>query len=613
MRARIGLGIAGFVAVAALAAACGGDDGVAPARQDDSDASLGQEVAQETGTAGDPGGTAAETGSDPGSGTAETAIGQEIAGDGAAVIRLLGDSITVEGTGASAVGTTATVFAEGTYTITGTLNDGQVRVDAADQAKVTLILDGADITNSRGAAIYLVNADDVDIVLADGSQNRLADGAAYVFEVEGEDEPNAALFAKCDLDILGGGALSVVGRYNDGIASKDSLEIEGGTLTVTAADDGLRGRDDITVSGGSITVTSTGDGLTSDNEEDTTRGNIVIEDGMLDVTAGGDGLAAVGTVTVNGGTLVLKTGGGSTKTVASTASAKGIKGSAGITLSGGSFAIDAADDGIHSNQAIAISGGTYTIASADDGIHSDTTLVIDGGDIRVTKSYEGLESMVMTVNDGTIHVVSSDDGLNVAGGADGSGGFHPGGDTSQYWLYIHGGYVAVNATGDGIDSNGSIVMTGGTVLVNGPTSSANGALDIGDGGGAAFKISGGLLVAAGSSGMAIAPGTTSTQYSVLVNFASQAAGSLFHLQDAAGNDLVTFQPVRTFQSVAFSSPDLANGTFNAYLGGSHSGTATDSLFGDGAYTPGTLNATFTISGITTKVGQGGGPGGPGGM
>ncbi len=137
----------------------------------------------------------------------------------------------------------------------------------------------------------------------------------------------------------------------------------------------------------------------------------------------------------------------------------------------------------------------------------------------------------------------------------GPGGITP---TGNYWLYINGGYMAVNAAGDGIDVNGSIVMTGGDVIVNGPTNNGNGAMDY-DG---SFKITGGLLVAAGSSGMAQAPGNTSTQNSLLVNLnTAQATGSLFHIQTAAGKGILTFAPSKTYQSVAFSSPELTTRFF----------------------------------------------------
>jgi hypothetical protein len=155
-------------------------------------------------------------------------------------------------------------------------------------------------------------------------------------------------------------------------------------------------------------------------------------------------------------------------------------------------------------------------------MHTDTTLEINSGDINITKSYEGIESAIITINGGNIHITSSDDGLNVAGGNDGSGMMmgpgrggggrgqggmpgQPGGQVQSsdasdqaggdlqpsgmmgqdgfatsggsYYLHINGGYIVVDAAGDGLDSNGSIEMTDGVVIVNGPTENMNGALD----------------------------------------------------------------------------------------------------------------------------------------
>jgi hypothetical protein len=156
----------------------------------------------------------------------------------------------------------------------------------------------------------------------------------------------------------------------------------------------------------------------------------------------------------------------------------------------------------------------------------------------------------------------------------------------------------VDAAGDGVDANGSIVMTGGVVIVHGPTANNNGPLDYDS----SFKITGGFLLAAGSSGMAQIPGTSSTQNSVLLTFsAAQQAGTLFHIQGSDGKEILSFKPSKKYQSVAFSSPALVKGSsYDVYLGGSSTGTVTDGLYQDGTYTAGTKNTTFTISGVVTK-------------
>lgn len=243
---------------------------------------------------------------------------------------------------------------------------------------------------------------------------------------------------------------------------------------------------------GDVMVNAQGDGLKSDNEEDTTRGYILIEGGAVQVTSGGDAIQAQTDVLVMDGEIVLSSGGGAGGFVNQDTSAKGIKGVVNVNIDGGTFTINSADDAIHSNGSIVINGGTFRLASGDDGMHADSTLEINGGDIRISESYEGIESAVITINDGEIHIVSWDDGLNVAAGNDGSGAnwgpgmgpggggnLVPGGDGAQvpgarpgrggggpgqdafayagdYYLYINGGHIAIDAGGDGLDANGSI-------------------------------------------------------------------------------------------------------------------------------------------------------------
>ncbi len=181
-------------------------------------------------------------------------------------------------------------------------------------------------------------------------------------------------------------------------------------------------------------------------------------------------------------------------------------------------------------------------------------------------------------------------------GKPGQGGGMP---VGNFNLNINGGYLVTNATGDGFDINGSITMTGGDVIINGPISNNNGALDYDR----TFKLSGGFLVAAGSSGMAQAPGTTSTQSVVLMNFSSTIqAGTLFHIQSSDGEAILDFKPIKKYQAVAFSSSKLKKGlTYDVDTGGSSSGAATDGLYQSGAYTPGTRLTSFTVSGVVTRV------------
>ena len=500
---------------------------------------------------------------------------------------------------------TATITGAGNYVLTGSLSNGQIVVNVDGGETIRLILKEADIHCESGAPIFIQDGKKVIIWLAEGTENDLSDGSNYVFEGD-EDEPNATLFSKSDLSIAGTGMLTIDASYADAIASKDGLVIASGKIGITAADDGIRGKDYTVIRGGIFTIEAAGDGITSTNEDDPVRGYVSVENGTFTIVAGGDGIQAVTDVMITAGEFDITAGGGSSARLTADLSAKGLKAGSVLKVTGGQFTINCADDAVHSNDLAEIYPQSMILSSGDDGIHADSTLYVNGGDIQILKSYEGLESSSLHLTGGSVHLVSSDDGINAAGGNDGSGfgggpgdwggGFSAAGD---HLLEISGGYYYVNAGGDGVDVNGSIEQSGGTIIVDGPTENMNGALDCdGD-----FAVSGGYLLAVGSSGMAEAPKTTSTQYAVLVNFTSaQAAGSLVHLQDTEGNNVFTFQPAKRYQSVAFCSPILEKGeTYALYLGGSCTGDKTDGLYSGEQYTPGNEFTSFKISSIVTKI------------
>jgi hypothetical protein len=568
--------------------------------------------------------------------------------DTMATIHLEDNSATIDGSGASIEDNVVTINSAGSYSISGTLDDGQIFVNVEDEGMVELVLNGVNITNSSGAPIYINSAETAVITLAAGTENTISDGAQYIFDDADTTEPDAAIFSNSDLVMNGDGSLTITANYKDGIASKDDLEILDGTITVSALADGIKGKDSVVIKDGVLTINAGSDGIQSTNAVDTEKGTVSIEGGTIIVIAGLDGIQAETNLAVSGGTIAITSGGGSANS--STAenqgnpggergmenntddttveSTKGLKAGVDIIISGGMIQIDSFDDAVNSNNRVTINNGEILISSGDDGMHADAALEINDGTINITKSYEGLESAAITINGGTINLVASDDGINVAGGNDGSSmngrsGQNNFADSGDYNLIINGGYIVIDAGGDGLDANGSIEMTDGKVIVYGPTNNGNGPLDyLGT-----FNISGGFIAAVGSSGMAQSLSTSSTQYSVLYNYsATQAGATLLHLESQDGEDILTLLPSKEYQSVLISSPDLKNGTtYNLYSGGSSSGINTDGLYAGGSYTSGSLVASFTISSIVTSEGtagnmtgggqggRGGGPGGSGGM
>lgn len=545
-------------------------------------------------------------------------------------ITLNGSSASVSGTGASVNGADITISAPGTYLVTGTLDDGQLTVNCTQDENVYVVLNGAHITCKDSAAIYVQQAKNTYVIALSGTENILEDGSSYS-GLDENDEPDAALFSKDDLIVGGGGKLTVQANYKDGIKSKDDLVISGTDLEISAADDGIVGKDSVAVvKADSLRITAQSDGIKSSNDTDAEKGNIGIFSGNFTIDAQTDGIQAENSLYIENGDFSIITGGGSgnasTKTEAwgqwggaqtasgETASGKGLKAASVLSISNGTFSIDSSDDAVHSNDTVNIKDGAFSISAGDDGIHADTALHIQGGTIDISKCYEGLEAVELTIDGGTVTLISSDDGLNAAGGSDGSSiGGRPGensfSSSSNANITINDGYIYIDADGDGIDSNGSIAVNGGTVVVNGPADGGNGALDYEN----SCSINGGVLVAAGMSAMAQCPGEDSEQNSVMVNLdAGQEAGTLFTITDEENNVILAFIPSKSYNSVVFSSPDLqTNRTYTVCTGGTASGDAENGLYSN-ASCSGTEEAdSFTVNAVVTTLGNAG-MGSPGG-
>lgn len=341
-------------------------------------------------------------------------------------------------------GQTVTITQAGTYQIAGTLGDGALIVESAENAKITLVLGGVSIKNSTGAAIQIATADDVTIELAEGTTNVLQSGEKVdiATATESEEASGGALQSKVDLKIKGKGSLTVLGYLNNGIHCTKDLKIKNGNISVTALGHGIKGKNSVTVSGGTVTVTSGKDGITSDETENEEKGFVTIEDGKIIITSAGDGVSAETTLTVTGGVISIISGGGSANAQQkidnmrdwwdfdnsasddNSASCKGLKAGKALVISGGSITIDAQDDALHTDGDMTISGGECILSTGDDGAHAALSLTVLDGKITVLTSYEGLEANQITLAGGELDITASDDGINANGGSDGfSGGF----------------------------------------------------------------------------------------------------------------------------------------------------------------------------------------------
>ncbi len=439
-----------------------------------------------------------------------------------------------------------TITEAGVYVLSGKIEDGSVTGDAADDAKVELVLKGVDISCSSSAGILVENADKVFITLADGTENRVA-----CTGLTGEDGVDAAIFARDDIVFGGSGALTVVSPEGHGIVGKDDVKFVDGQYVIQARDRGIDANDSVRVAGGSFDITSGKDGIRAKNEEDEEKGYVILFGGEYDITAGGGAGEGETHRTDNWGW------GRQAQSVSqdNSVSMKGIKASGDLTVLGGTYTIDSADDALHTDKDMTVESGSMTLSTGDDGMHADGTLTISGGQIDIAQSYEGIEGTVIDISGGEIGINASDDGLNAAGGSDQSGfGFRDmftSDGTSS--IAISGGTLYINASGDGIDSNGDLAVSGGTVVVSGSANSGNGALDYAG----SASITGGAFIAAGASGMAQGFGNGSTQASAMVTLRGQAGE--IQVKNAKGEVILSGTVDKGFDCVVVSCPEMAVG------------------------------------------------------
>lgn len=318
------------------------------------------------------------------------------------------------------------------------------------------------------------------------------------FEAVDDNNIDAVIFSKDDLTLNGTGELSVNAPAGHGIVSKNDLVVTNGTYEITASSHGMTGKDSVAVADGNFYITAGKAAVKSVNDDDLTRGNVSVTGGTFTLSAGGDGITALNELNISGGRIV----------------------------------IDALNEGLEA-RVLNLSGGELEITAQDDGLNAtDKRIDIDTG----TNTETDAETAADTEKDFRR----------------GKGKSHP-----QASINISGGVIRIDAEGDGVDSNGSFYMSGGELYVAGPSSGGDSALDYD----IEASISGGIVVAAGQSGMAQNFGEASTQGAILVNTSAQnAAGSDIVLLDSEGKELLAWTMQKSYNSVVISTPEIKAGS-----------------------------------------------------
>ena len=456
------------------------------------------------------------------------------------------DGVTVEDD-------TLTITKAGTYKLSGEYQ-GQIKVETADSDAVRLVLDNANITNSSGAALNVVNADEVILYSASGTTNTISDGADYT--ATGEDDPDAVVYSKADLTIAGEGTLKVNGNHEDGIHTSDGLVIASGTLEVNAANTGIKGKDYVDILGGTINVTAQQDGIKSTNDSDEGQGWTRLSNGTVTVNAGDDGFKASRVVEISGGSLTVEQ------------SDEGIEAQY-INVSGGDVNVTSADDGMNASLKTSDSESTDSSANTSDAANQQQNNQqqgsLPGGQQSGTSNQQQQGIGQPPAMSGTSQDGTSQNGTTGTGqqgmGQPPQGGMHGGGggtfEVVDAAINVSGGHVTVNAEGDGIDSNGVTTLSGGTLIVNGPSQGGNAALDTnGD-----LLLNGATVLSGSTADMFEAPSTNSTSgYLKLTNSSGFEQGSTVQVADSSGKVVANYKVTKSnVQLVLVSSSSIVKG------------------------------------------------------
>ncbi len=324
-------------------------------------------------------------------------------------------------------GETLSITEAGIYVISGSAEDCTIRVEAADDAKVQLVLDGVSITNADFPAIYVVSADKCFVTTTDSENSLTVTGS---FTSDGDTNTDAVIFSKDDLVLSGTGSLEITSNYGNGISCKDDLKITGGAYTITSAEDAVEANDSIAVCGGDFTIAADKDGLHCENDEDNSVGWIWIAGGSFNITAGSDGIQATTGLQIDDGQITVSASEGLEATY--------------VQVNGGTVDISASDDGINATSKSSymdvvaeFNGGEITIVMGQgdtDAIDSNGSVYVNGGTLDITAYTSSFDyDYTAQLNGGTVIINGSQvseipagmmgGGMGFGGGMMGGNGF----------------------------------------------------------------------------------------------------------------------------------------------------------------------------------------------
>jgi hypothetical protein len=391
-------------------------------------------------------------------------------------------------------GSVYTITKAGEYTVAGLLSEGQLIVDAGDEDEVTIVLNGTSITCSSSSPIYVKNASEVKIKSEENTFNEVIDKRAEATDDSSDDAGNAAIYATCDLKLVGKGALVVTGNYNNGIQSKDDLSIKNVIVKVTAVNNAIKGNDAVDIESGDIIAISTkGDGIKTSNSSLSNKGNrkgiVTITGGNIDVYAACDGIGAAYGVDISGdGNLNIYTDTYSeySEEVTTSGSSSSSNSSTNKTASANTVSYVAASDNISNAPGGNMGGGTppdmnggnapdMSNGNAPDmngssggGMGGNNGSGMPGGNNQSgnssKKSYstKGIKAdSEINISRFTININSTDDGIH----ANSDSGVLETGEDGKGTIVINGGTITISSGDDGMHADKQLDVNDGYINV----------------------------------------------------------------------------------------------------------------------------------------------------
>ncbi len=394
--------------------------------------------------------------------------------------------------GVTQSGSVYTITKAGEYTVTGLLSEGQLIVDAGDEDEVTIVLNGTSITCSSGSPIYVKNASKVEIKSEENSFNEVIDNRTEATEDSSDDAVNAAIYATCDLKLVGKGALVVTGNYNNGIQSKDNLSIKNVIVKVTAVNNAVKGNDAVDIeSGNIIAISAKGDGIKTSNSSISNKGNqkgiVTITGGNIDVYAACDGIDAAYGVDISGdGNLNIYTDTYSeySEEVTSSGSSSGTStsrdSSANKTASVNTVSYVAASDtianapggfgggnmggmdGQNGGNAPDMNGGSGGNKAGGDRPGMPGDFNESGNSSGQSYSTKGIKAEnEINISGFTINVCSTDDGIH----ANSDSGVLETGEDGKGTIVINGGTITISSCDDGMHADKQLDVNDGYINI----------------------------------------------------------------------------------------------------------------------------------------------------